>query len=211
MRSLSPDLQTHLASGVTTLCRVFILTLADGRRFAFSDHDRPLAFQGLIAKPMDAADTEQRAGFAADSGALRSLFDVDLSREDILAGALDGAVLADYRVNWAAPDQSVHLTTGRIGALTVSAEGFEADWLGQSTLLDRSAGRVFSRRCDAEYGDARCGLAAQEGVSCARTLEACKSLGNALNFRGFPYLLGDDVLQKGVHLTPSRTGGSRYV
>ena len=32
----------------------------------------------------------------------------------------------------------------------------------------------------------------------------------ALNYRGFPYLLGDDVLQKGVHLTPTRNGGSRY-
>jgi len=83
--------------------------------------------------------------------------------------------------------------------------------LGQATLLDRSTGRVFSRRCDAEYGDERCGLVAQDGESCERTLEACKGFGNTLNFRGFPYLLGDDVLQKGVHLTPRRTGGSRYV
>jgi uncharacterized phage protein (TIGR02218 family) len=160
---------------------------------------------------MEAADTEQRAGFDADSGALRSVFDLDISRDDILAGTLDGATLAEHRVNWADPLQSVHLTTGRIGGVSVSGDGFEADWLGQATLLDRSTGRVFSRRCDAEYGDTRCGLSAQSGGSCARTLEACKAFGNTLNFRGFPYLLGDDVLQKGVHLTPSRTGGSRYV
>lgn len=211
MRNLSPVLAAHLATGTTTLCRVFILSLADTRRFSFTDHDRPLPFDGLVAKPMDAAETEQRAGFDADSGALRSVFDIDISRENILDGVLDGATLAEHRVNWADTMQSVHLTTGRIGAVIVSGDGFEADWLGQASLLDRSTGRVFSRRCDAEYGDARCGLAVQAGQSCARTLEACKGFGNVLNFRGFPYLLGDDVLQKGVHLTPNRTGGSRYV
>lgn len=211
MRNFSPELQAHLATGATTLCRVFILSLADGQRFAFTNHDLPLAFDGLVAKPMEAAETEQRSGFDADSGALRSVFDIDISREDILDGTLDGATLAEHCVNWEDPAQSVHLTTGRIGGVTVTGDGFEADWLGQATLLDRSTGRVFSRRCDAEYGDTRCGLAAQSGQSCARTLDACKAFGNTLNFRGFPYLLGDDVLQKGVHLTPNRTGGSRYV
>jgi len=210
MRNLSPELEAHLASGTTTLCRLFILTLADARRFSFTDHDRPLDFEGVMARPMLAAETEQRAGFDADSGALKTVFDVDLSREDLLSGALDGAMLAEHRVNWADPSQSVLITTGRIGAVTVSGDGFEADWLGQATLLDRSTGRVFSRRCDAEYGDARCGLTAQPGQSCARTMDACKAFGNTLNYRGFPYLLGDDVLQKGVHLTPTRDGGSRY-
>lgn len=211
MRNLCPEFEAHLASGTTTLCRVFILSLADTRRLAFTDHDRPLAFDGLVAKPMDSAETEQRAGFDADSGALRSVFDLDITREDIIGGSLDGATLAEHRVNWADTSQSVHLTTGRIGTVTVTGDGFEADWLGQAALLDRSTGRVFSRRCDAEYGDARCGLTAQAGQSCPRTLEACKGFGNVLNFRGFPYLLGDDVLQKGVHLTPKRMGGSRYV
>ncbi|MGJ8561096.1 MAG: DUF2163 domain-containing protein [Litorimonas sp.] len=211
MRNLSPELVAHLATDATTLCRVFVLKLADERQFAFTDHDRPLALNGLSAKPMEATETEKRAGFDADSGALRAVFDVDISRDDILAGTLDGATLAEHRVNWADPEQSVHLTTGRIGAVTIAGDGFEADWLGQATVLDRSTGRVFSRRCDAEYGDARCGLNAQSGQSCARTFDACKAFCNTLNFRGFPFLLGDDVLQKGVHLTPSRTGGSRYV
>ena len=211
MRNLSPELQAHLKTGATTLCRIFILTLADGRQFAFTDHDAALTFRGLAAKPMDAAETEQRVGFDSDSGAVKSAFDIDLPRDDILAGVLDGATLAEHRVNWADTTQSVHLTTGRIGAVSAVGEGFEADWLGLTSLLDRSTGRVFSRRCDAEYGDARCGLTAQSGQRCARTLEACAGFNNVLNFRGFPYLLGDDVLQKGLHLTPSRSGGSRYV
>ena len=210
MRELSAELQWHLAGGVTTLCRVFLLRLKDERVFGFSDHDRSFLFKGVATRPMQAADTEQRTGFDADSGALRSVFDVDVSRGDILAGVLDGATLEEHRVNWADPSQSVHITSGRLGQVSVTDDGFEADWLGLSTLLERSTGRVVSRWCDAEYGDARCGLVAEEGQSCARTMEACRGFGNVLNFRGFPYLLGDDVLQKGVHLTPTRDGGSRY-
>lgn len=210
MRSLSHELSEHLSGEATTLCRVFILELSNGRRFAFTDHDRPLKFEDLVAEPMSAVDTEQRSGFDADSGAIQTVFGLDLSREDILGGALDGTTLCEHRVNWADTHQSVLMTTGRLGSITVSGDGFQADWLGQATLLDRSTGRVFSRRCDAEYGDTRCALTPQSGQSCARTIEACKSFGNVLNYRGFPYLLGDDVLQKGVHLTPTRDGGSRY-
>ncbi|MGB6318074.1 MAG: DUF2163 domain-containing protein, partial [Litorimonas sp.] len=170
-----------------------------------------LDFDGLAVKPMQAAESEARSGFGADSGALRAVFDVDLPREAILSGALDGASLAEHRVNWVDPAQSVHVSTGRIGAVSVGRDGFEADWLGLSTLLERSTGRVVSRRCDAEYGDARCGLTAQPGVSCPRTLAACRAFGNVANFRGFPYLLGDDVLQKGLDRTPVKDGGSRYV
>lgn len=211
MRNLPSQLQDHLDGEVTTLCRVFVLELSDTRRFAFTDHDCPLRFDGLTAHPMDAAETERRSGFDADSGALRTVFNIDLDREAILGGVLDGGTLAEHRVNWVSPDQSVHLSTGRIGNVAVTDTGFEADWLGLSTLLERSTGRVFSRRCDAEYGDSRCGLVAQTGERCARTLEACIAFDNVMNFRGFPYLLGDDVLQKGVHLTPDRKGGSRYV
>ena len=204
------ELPFDASDGATTLARVFIITLATGERHGFTDHDRSLVFDGVACKPMRASDTEARTGFDADSGAVRTVFDLDLSRDAIAGGALDGAGLDEHRVDWTDPAKSVLVARGRIGTVTLDGEGFEADWLGQATLLDRSTGRLFSRRCDAEYGDARCGLTVEPGQSCARTLEACRGFGNVLNYRGFPYLLGDDVLQAGVHLTPSRDGGSRY-
>ena len=210
MRDLpfAPDCQT--------LCRAFILTLTDSSRHGFTDHDRPLSVDGTPCKPMAAADTEQRAGFDSDSGALRTTFDIDLSPDAIRDGALDGARIDEFRVDWSAPYNYVLMTSGRLGEVSMGrdGEGFEADWLGRTTLLDRSTGRVFSRRCDAALGDARCGVDASSlapGTTCPRTLDACRDrFDNAVNFRGFPYLLGDDVLQAGVHLTPTRTGGSRY-
>ena len=197
-------------SNATTLARAFILTLSDGSRHGFTDCDVGLDVDGVPCRPMQAADSEGRTGFDADSGAMRTVFDVDLSADDILGGALDGATLAEWRVDWSDPDKAVRLHVGRIAGVSAAKDGFEADWLGMSSLLERSTGRVFARRCDAEYGDERCGLFAVPGQGCARTLEACRDYNNTVNFRGFPFILGDDVLQAGVHLTPTREGGSRY-
>jgi hypothetical protein len=197
-------------SAATTLARAFILTLKNGETFGFTNCDQPLIVDGISCRPMQGAESEARSGFDPDSGALRAVFDLDLSKEDILGGFLDGALLDEWRVDWADMDKALHVTRGRLGAIQVEGDGFEVEWLGQSTLLDRSTGRVFSRLCDAEYGDARCGLSAEDGQSCARTFTACQAFGNEVNFRGFPYIVGDDVLQAGVHLTPTRNGGSRY-
>lgn len=208
------DVPFEFSEGCSTLCRVFILTLHDESKFGFSDHDCAFEFDGVTCAPMEATDTESQLGFASDSGALRTLFDINLAAPDIRAGALDNARLDEYRVDWKQTSDFVHIARGRIGPVRYNETGFEADWLGLSTLLNRATGRVFARRCDAEFGDARCGLNAANfdaGTTCPRTLKACREqFSNAQNYRGFPYLVGDDVLQSGLHLTPTRDGGSRY-
>ena len=40
MKSLSPDLQTHLDEGTTTLAWCWRITRADGVTFGFTDHDQ---------------------------------------------------------------------------------------------------------------------------------------------------------------------------
>ncbi|MEE9589695.1 MAG: DUF2163 domain-containing protein, partial [Hyphomicrobiaceae bacterium] len=46
MRTISDDLQTHLDSGVTTLCWCWRVTRRDGAVLGFTDHDRQLSFDG---------------------------------------------------------------------------------------------------------------------------------------------------------------------
>jgi len=103
---------------------------------------------------------------------------------------------------------------GRLGEVTISGEDISIEWLGQASLLDQSTGRVFSRQCDANFGDARCGLSKNnfaDGTVCPRSFEACRDqFSNTINFRGFPYLLGDDALLAGVAESDRRDGSSRY-
>lgn len=45
MAGISEAFQTHVADGLTTLCRCWLVTRSDGVRFGFTDHDRDLRFE----------------------------------------------------------------------------------------------------------------------------------------------------------------------
>ena len=218
MRDLSSGLEQHLQSGVTTLCTAWKLTLSGGREFGFSNHDRALLIDGLTYEAgagLNETDAEARLGFASDNGTIQGVLDVaQISEVDIANGVLNDAQLTRYRVNWADPTQYVPLSTGVLGQVTLRGEVYEVEWLGLASKLDRSTGRVFSKKCDAQFGDARCGLntaSFPQGTLCSKTLSVCRDqFNNALNFRGFPYLLGDDQLYAAPQIGTRRDGGSRY-
>ena len=47
MKTLSPALQSHLATGTTTLCWCWKIARADALTLGFTDHDVPLSFDGV--------------------------------------------------------------------------------------------------------------------------------------------------------------------
>ena len=103
--SLPANLFAHLSTGVTTLCRCWRLTRADGRVHGFTDHDGDLGFDGTLfhaGAGLSARTLEQTTGLAVDnSEALGVLSDVGVREADILAGRFDGAEVLCWRVNWA--------------------------------------------------------------------------------------------------------------
>jgi hypothetical protein len=48
MKSISPALAARLASGTTTLALCWKLTRRDGVVLGFTDHDRDIAFDGVV-------------------------------------------------------------------------------------------------------------------------------------------------------------------
>src|SRR5829696_5399234 len=48
MRPIPQNLAAHLDGGATTLCRCWRLIRRDGASFGFTDHDRDLAFGGVV-------------------------------------------------------------------------------------------------------------------------------------------------------------------
>lgn len=163
MRALDPGLAAHIASGATTLCDCWLLETADGARLGFTDHDRPLSFEGATFAPeaaLSASAAEAMTGAAPGSvdvaGALRS---EAITVEDVARGRFDGARLTRWRVNWAAPEQRVLLFAGTLGAITVEGGAFRAEALGPAAALNRPLGRAYLATCDATLGDRRCGVA----------------------------------------------------
>ncbi|WP_203294243.1 DUF2163 domain-containing protein [Maricaulis parjimensis] len=217
MLSLPEPLAASLASGVTTLCACWRVTRRDGVVFGFTGHDHDLDFDTLVWRAgsgLGGAAADREAGLSIAQGELAGVLDDAVIREaDIEAGLWAGAKLERFQVDWQAPENRVKTATGYLGEIRRKDGRFEAELLGLSHKLDRVTGRVFARRCDAVLGDARCGV--DEGhpdfaLGCDQSFATCRErFANTLNFRGFPFMVGNDVLQRSAGEERVRDGASR--
>ncbi|MBX9684446.1 MAG: DUF2163 domain-containing protein [Hyphomonadaceae bacterium] len=162
MKQLSPALQAHLESGATTLCWCWRLARADGVVQGFTDHDKPLAFDGVTyeaATGFTASDIKDGVGLSVDnlevSGALSS---AALNEADLAAGRYDDARIQIYRVNWQDVSQRVLMRTGSLGEVRRTGVSFTAEVRGLAHYLQQPKGRLFQYTCDADLGDQRCGV-----------------------------------------------------
>ena len=162
MRYIPAALQAHLDTGATTLCHCWHLTRADGLRLGFTDHDRPLTFDALTFHPgagFGASALETATGLAPDNTEVTGTLTADaITPEDLECGAYDGAEVDLFLVNWQAPAQRILLFRGSIGETTRGPLAFTAELRSMAHTLDQPTGRAYTRRCDAELGDTRCGV-----------------------------------------------------
>ena len=155
-------LDLHLQTGATTVARAWSITRRDGLRLGFTDHDLPLAFDGLSFLPetgMTARALTQSSGLAVDnSEALGVLSDARITEADINAGLYDGAEVATWLVNWQDVTARKILFKGHLGEIRRSGIGFEAELRGLTEALNQPQGRVFQSQCAAVLGNAACGV-----------------------------------------------------
>lgn len=162
MNEISQEFADHLAGTVTTVCHCWRLRREDGTVLGFTDHDRPLFVDGDRFEPqsgLSATEARQSLGLAADAmdvaGALTS--DV-VTDADIEAGLYDRATVETLLVNWADTGQHLVVTSAILGKITRGDGGFTAELISPMQALDQPNGRYFRRACDAELGDAGCGV-----------------------------------------------------
>jgi uncharacterized phage protein (TIGR02218 family) len=155
-------MQAHLDDGATTLCWCWMLIRHDGLVQGFTDHDRPLSFDGVTYDAVSgftASQIESSLGLAVDNLTLAgALSSTSLNEADLAAGLYDDAAIRIWRVNWAEPGQRVLLKAGTLGEVTRVGHGFQAEIRGLAQALNQPVGRVFGHLCDADLGDARCGV-----------------------------------------------------
>lgn len=162
MKTLPEGMQAHLDSGATTLCHCWKLTRRDGRMLAFTDHDRPLQFDGSLFEPASgftATAIESSLGLNVDNlNVVGALSSHALTEADLAAGLYDDADIEIWRVNWQDVAQRVILRKGNLGEVSRGGMAFEAEMRGLVHRLNQPTGRVFQHSCDAALGDARCGV-----------------------------------------------------
>lgn len=178
MKTISPGLAAHLAAGATTLAWCWKLTRPDGAVFGFTDHDRDLAFGGVTyeaAGGFTASAIESTGGLTPGNLDVAGALTSDrLDEGDLAAGLYDDAEFEIWRVNWQDVGERLLMRKGNLGEVSRSGAAFTAELRGLAHRLNQPVGRLYQYGCDADFCDARCGLAAS-----AWTVEAAVASASA--------------------------------
>ncbi|SHL64960.1 DUF2163 domain-containing protein [Roseibium suaedae] len=163
MKTIPTDLAARLLRRETTLALCWVVTRTDGVQCGFTDHDRPVSVSGVTCLPENGLEASARTsgpGFAAAAGDVAgALSGPALSEDELEAGLWDGAEVSVHLVDWSAGGSvSMALRRARIGEVSRKGAAFQAELRGLAHVLEARYGRVYSRSCDADLGDARCGV-----------------------------------------------------
>ena len=156
------SLDSHLATGTTTVCRCWAVTRRDGVTLGFTDHDDQLAFDGITFRAdtgMTAKAFSLSTSLSVDNGeAIGALSDPAITEVDIAAGRYDDAEVFAWLVNWRDISERALQFRGTLGQITRAAGAFRAELRGLAEPLNQPQGRVFQSRCPAVLGDTACGF-----------------------------------------------------
>lgn len=183
MRDLTASLLAHLASGGTSLCVCWRLERRDGVVIRAAGTDRDL----VVVNPQPALDFldldgvyEARRGIVPSSvqsnndlsvsnmqvsGGLKEPTDPsfvfgDINAADLEAGLFDKAAFTIFQTNRKAPDEGVIVhARGTLSNIKRDTDGrWTCDLHSLAFALSQRTGRTYGVLCDANLGDARCGV-----------------------------------------------------
>ncbi len=162
MKQISDTFAARLAASDTTLCSCWRFARGDGEVFGATDHDAEITFDGVTYQPvagLELVSFESNAGLAPGRATAEGALSFDfIDADDLDAGLWDGARVDVWRVDWRAVEHRLIVWSGFLSELNRAGAGFSAELVSLKAGLERTIGRVYSRRCDADVGDARCGV-----------------------------------------------------
>ncbi|HRK72402.1 MAG TPA: DUF2163 domain-containing protein [Micropepsaceae bacterium] len=163
MKSIPAAMQAALDSGVTSFARCVKITRADGVVLGFTEHDRDLVIGGVTYRAdaaLDAASVESPLGLSVSDTDLAGAIAHDALSEGALDnGDFDAARVELFLTDWQSPGERIILRSGELGEVRREGIAFVAELRGLSHRLSQTIGRTYQHLCDAELGDARCGIA----------------------------------------------------
>jgi uncharacterized phage protein (TIGR02218 family) len=162
MKTLDAGIAAHLAGGATTLATCWKIARGDGVVLGFTDHDEGLSFEGVEFAPahgLDGSEAVGKLGAQVDTAEVVGVLSSDaIAEDDILLGRFDGAEVETWRVNWRDVAQRYVARRATIGEIVREDGVFRAELRSGQAALNVPKGRVYQGLCDAELGDARCGV-----------------------------------------------------
>lgn len=160
MRNIPSALQAKLDSGVTTLANCWTLTRRDGVVQGFTDHDEDIVVNSVPCRAgtgFTASEATSRFDLSVDGAEISgALADDSLSEADLAAGRYDAAIVDTWLVDWSDPSLKVLIARSTLGEVKRESQAFTAELRGLADKLSQDSGRLYTARCNADLGDARC-------------------------------------------------------
>ncbi len=168
MRQFPKVFADHLATGTTTLCRCWRLIRQDGFSLGFTDHDQDLTIGGLVycaRTGLEGSEVETGLGLAIGGAEISGALTADaLTDTQISSGLWDNATIETWLVNWCDVNTRILLDMGQIGEIKRADHSFIAEIRGVAHRFDEDRGRIYQSGCNADLGDARCGVNLEGGT-----------------------------------------------
>lgn len=162
MRTLEAGFAAHVASGATTLATCWRIVRSDDLVLGFTDHDVALSFGGteyLPAHGLDGGERTGKLGASTDTTEVVGVLHSEaIAEDDIVLGRFDGASVETWRVNWRETSQRMLVSRTTIGEIVREDGVFRAELRSGQHAINQPRGRIYQALCDAELGDARCGV-----------------------------------------------------
>jgi uncharacterized phage protein (TIGR02218 family) len=160
---IPPALQEKLDSGITTLARCWIMTRRDGVVSGFTDHDGDLVIEGVTCRAgtgFGASEATSRFDLSIDGAEISGALAADsLTEAELAAGRFDAAQVDTWLVDWSDATLRLLLSRATLGEVKREGEAFSAELRGLADKLSQESGRLYTARCTADLGDARCKIA----------------------------------------------------
>ena len=163
MKTASANLKAHLAGETLTICTLWKITRTDAAVFGFTDNSRDITYGGLLyeaATGHTPSGVKTTSDLSVDNLEVQSILSSGkITEADLQAGLWDYATIEIMIVNYKAlADGHMMLRKGWIGNVKTGRTIFVAELRGMMQPLQQSIGRIYTAACDANLGDARCGV-----------------------------------------------------
>ena len=163
MKTIDAGLLADYASGAHTNAYLLKLTRKDGTVFGFTDHDEAITYAGLTyekSSVFDASAVATRGDMNVDNlEAAGILNSAGITDTDIEHGKWDGAKIEVRRCNY---KDLTHvpeiIRVGDVGQIKRGQGRYTAEMRGLMQYLQNSVIKVVTPACNADLGDARCGI-----------------------------------------------------
>lgn len=163
MPDTSPQLIALSQGGVLRLATCWRIQRTDGVTLRVTDHDCTLEVDGETYTPafgFNASARQKQEGTRVQNLEMRGIIAAGgITADDIRAGKYRGAEIVEFTVDWRYPWAGKFIQQRFwVDTTSTTTERWTAEVVGLLGRLRKKKGRVYSRDCDADFGDARCGL-----------------------------------------------------